>query len=61
VPVDVTFRYAPNGRLSVQARLPDLGQEASMTIERDSGLSEEGLRRWDRRLNGGMRPLKLDS
>ena len=32
-----------------------------MTIERDSGLSEEGLRRWDRRLRGGMRPLKLDS
>jgi molecular chaperone DnaK len=60
-PVDVTFTYAPNGRLSVQARLPDLGMEASLAIERDSGLSEEGLRGWDRRLKGGIRPLKLDS
>ena len=40
MPVDVAFSYGQNGRLTVQARLPDLGQEASMLIKRDSGLSD---------------------
>jgi molecular chaperone DnaK len=59
--VDVSFTYAANGRLLVHARLPDLGQEASMAIERDSGLSEDGLNQWERRIRNGFRPLSLDS
>ena len=60
-PVDVSFTYTANGRLLVHACLPELEQEASMTIERDSGLSEDGLNRWERRLRNGLRPLTLDS
>lgn len=59
--VDVSFTYTANGRLLVHACLPDLGQEALMTIERDSGLSEDGLNQWERRLRNGFRPLTLDS
>jgi len=60
-PVDVTFTYTANGRLLVHARLPDLQQEASLAIERDSGMSQTNLQEWERRLRNGFRPLKLDS
>jgi molecular chaperone DnaK len=59
--VDVSFTYAANGRLLVHADLPDLGQEASMEIERDSGLSDGEMILWERRLRNGFRPLTLDS
>ncbi len=46
-PVVVQFFYAANGRLSVKATLPDVGVEASTTIERASGMSEEMLAYWE--------------
>ena len=32
-----------------------------MAIERDSGLAEDGLILWERRIKNGFRPLNLDS
>lgn len=49
-PVVVQFFYAANGRLSVKATLPDAGVEASTTIERASGMTEEMLREWEQRV-----------
>jgi molecular chaperone DnaK len=53
-PIIVQFHYATNGRLSVKASLPDKRAEASMTIERTSGMSEERLRKWEQRIADGL-------
>jgi molecular chaperone DnaK len=45
-PVDVTFEYAANGRLSIRAVVPGTHQEASLLLERASGMSSEGVARW---------------
>jgi molecular chaperone DnaK len=45
-PIDVTFQYAANGRLSVHAVVPGTHQEATLTLERCSGMSSEGIARW---------------
>jgi molecular chaperone DnaK len=52
-PVLVQFFYASNGRLSVKATLPDVGIEASTTIERAYGMSEELLAEWESRVARG--------
>jgi molecular chaperone DnaK len=52
-PVLVQFFYASNGRLSVKATLPDVGIEASTTIERAYGMSEEMLAEWESRVARG--------
>jgi molecular chaperone DnaK len=56
-PVEVDFSYAENGRLEVKARLPDLQKEATLTIERESGLSAALLREWNQKLRKGQGPL----
>lgn len=53
-PVIVQFHYGANGRLSVKASLPDTGKEASMNIERASGMSEELIRKWEQRIAAGQ-------
>jgi molecular chaperone DnaK len=58
-PVEVAFTYAENGRLEVRARLPDLNKEASLTIERETGLSDALLHQWDQRLRDTQGPLKF--
>jgi molecular chaperone DnaK len=58
-PVEVAFTYADNGRLEVKARLPDLNKEATLTIERESGLSDALLHQWNQKLRNGQGPLKL--
>jgi molecular chaperone DnaK len=45
-PIDVTFEYATNGRLSVRAVVPGTHRETSLELERDVGLSREGIARW---------------
>jgi molecular chaperone DnaK len=45
-PVDVTFEYADNGRLNIHAVVPGTHQEASLFLERASGMSSEGIARW---------------
>lgn len=53
-PIIVQFHYATNGRLSVKASLPDKRAEASMTIERASGMSEGRIRKWEQRIANGQ-------
>ncbi|MGI9472596.1 MAG: Hsp70 family protein [Rubripirellula sp.] len=40
-PVDVLFRYDTDGLINVKASLPTIGQQASLRIDRASGLSSE--------------------
>jgi molecular chaperone DnaK (HSP70) len=60
-PVEVTFRYAQNGRLEVEARLPTIDKQAVLTLDRALGLSEEKIGTWGQRLKEGLRPLGLDT
>lgn len=52
--VKVTFRYERDGRLSVNAELPDVECAARTTIKRFSGLSESEMREWRDRLDAGL-------
>jgi molecular chaperone DnaK len=45
-PVEVTFEYAANGRLSVHGIVPGTHQQAILQLDRETGLSGEGLSRW---------------
>ncbi|MHB8902590.1 MAG: Hsp70 family protein, partial [Thermoguttaceae bacterium] len=49
-PVEVTYRYALNGRLSVTARMPTTGQVAEVEIERERGHINGDLSNWRQRL-----------
>lgn len=52
--VDVFFNYGDDGRLHVTAALPSIGTKAEMTIERESGLSNQDLEYWTNRVNAGL-------
>ena len=58
-PVEVSFTYLENGRLEVKARVPGLNKEATLTIERESGLSDAMRQELDQKLRNGQGPLKL--
>jgi len=45
-PVEVTFEYAANGRLEVRGVVPGTDRETRLEIERDSGLSRDGVVGW---------------
>lgn len=60
-PVEVTFSYASNGRLSVEASVPHIEKHTRIDIVRQSGLSDTKIDEWGRRLRRGMRPLDLGS
>ena len=45
-PVEVTFEYAANGRLAVEALVPGTQHQARLELLREAGLSNEGLTRW---------------
>ena len=49
-PVEVTYRYALNGRVSVSARVPSTGKSAEVEIERDRGHISADLPTWRKRL-----------
>ena len=51
--VDVYFQYGENGRLTVHSLLPEHGRAASLEVERASGLSEEQLQIWEKRIAEG--------
>ncbi|MCP4786440.1 MAG: Hsp70 family protein, partial [Fuerstiella sp.] len=53
-PVDVVFYYKQDGRLQILAQLPTIQRRAKLTIERGSGLSEEMLKWWKKRLDNGI-------
>ena len=45
-PVEVTFEYESNGRLTVRAVVPGTHRETTLKLERTTGLSSEGLGHW---------------
>lgn len=45
-PIEVTFKYGSNGRLSVKAVVPGTHHRAALQLERAGGLSGEGIARW---------------
>ncbi|MEI8381796.1 MAG: Hsp70 family protein [Planctomycetota bacterium] len=51
--VEVYFTYGENGRLKVEGRLPDLKRKAVLSIERASGLNDDKLDEWGKRLKAG--------
>lgn len=53
-PVAVTFEYARNGRLTVKAKLPTIGRDANLVIDRAASLTEADLDRWQKRLEEGL-------
>jgi len=53
-PVQVTFKYGSDGRLTVQASLPTIGKDAEMTIQRAAGLSEEAIAKWLELVESGL-------
>ncbi len=53
-PIKVTFRYAANGRLEVQATLPDIDRKEKTVIERASGLDDEAMAYWTERIAAGI-------
>lgn len=59
-PVDVTFKYSDNGRLTVRAQLPTLGKSAILTIERASGLSDAHVQKWQEVVASTKGPNYLD-
>ncbi|MGA2254002.1 MAG: Hsp70 family protein [Thermoguttaceae bacterium] len=50
-PVEVTFEYATNGRLAVEALVPGTQHQARLELVREVGLSNEGLTRWKQPVN----------
>jgi len=53
-PVEVTFAYATNGRLTVRANLPNAERQVTMSIERTAGLSGAAVEEWRRRIEEGL-------
>ncbi len=47
-PVEVSFEYGANGRLNVRGVVPGTEREVALELEREAGLSREGLVRWKR-------------
>jgi len=45
-PIEVTYEYAPNGRLSVKAKMPGTASDVSIELEREKGLTNERLAKW---------------
>ena len=53
-PVQVSFAYGSDGRLTVHASLPSIGKDVEMTIERAAGLDEGTIARWTELVEAGM-------
>ena len=60
-PVEVTYRYALNGRVSVTASVPTTGQVAEVEIERERGHINGDLATWRQRLLHPPIPSALNS
>jgi molecular chaperone DnaK len=53
-PIVVVFQYEQNGRLTIDANLPHAERQATLSIERASGLSDSLLRMWEQRIAAGL-------
>ncbi len=51
-PIEVTFEYGTNGRLSVHAVVPGTHREVQLALERDTGLTSQGIARWRQTMSG---------
>jgi molecular chaperone DnaK len=51
-PVDITFEYASNGRLTVNAAVSGTSRQVALDMERDVGLSNDGIARWKQAVAG---------
>lgn len=60
-PVQVTFKYGSDGRLTVQASLPTIGKDAEMTIQRAAGLSEEAIAKWLDLVESGLQDSSVET
>jgi molecular chaperone DnaK len=60
-PVDVSFTYGDDGRLTVKAGLPTLKRVTTLVIERASGLSDTKVEEWEQQLTAPKGPLDLNS
>jgi molecular chaperone DnaK len=58
-PIDVTFSYGQDGRLTVKARLPGLNKGAKTEIHRSSGMTAEIMKNWNQRIQNENGPLKI--
>jgi molecular chaperone DnaK len=47
-PIEVTFKYSANGRLTVSATVPGTHHKTTLELERAAGMSSEGIARWKR-------------
>ncbi len=45
-PIEVTYEYGTNGRLSVRAHVPGTPSDLRIELEREQGLSDEHVSRW---------------
>ena len=45
-PVEILFEYGPNGRLKVDAVVPGTPHQGRLELERDAGVSGDGIARW---------------
>jgi molecular chaperone DnaK len=52
-PVEVSFEYAPNGRLSVHATVPGTHQTATLELDRAVGMSNAGITKWKKTIEAG--------
>lgn len=52
--VDVVFHYKADGRLQILAQLPAIQRRVKLTIERGSGLSDEMIAWWKKRIDAGV-------
>jgi molecular chaperone DnaK len=51
-PVEVLFRYEPNGRLKVRVTVPGTGRKITTKIVRENGMSKEHLDDWRQAVSG---------
>ena len=54
-PVNVTFKYSSDGRLTVNADLPTADMRARTVIERAAGMTKQEMKDWAERLGGGIK------
>ncbi|MCD0459754.1 Hsp70 family protein [Roseiconus lacunae] len=57
--VDVRFDYARDGRLTVQASLPEIDRKITMTLDRAAGLTDDQMAFWSERLHEGVSDAML--
>lgn len=51
--VAVTYRYGANGRLSIEAKVAQTGNAATLELERTAALSDDRVKQWKRVLKDG--------